>query len=89
MSQNFFYPVNTPKKENDIWGNLLFSYIKHDIFYRSNALIFINWEYGLKNYALVCKSLIDFNEAFIPYTELQFFDRPSIVARGWFISRID
>ena len=37
-------------------------------------------EYGLKNYALVWKSLIDFNEAFVPYSELQFFDSPSIVA---------
>ena len=25
-------------------------------------------------FALVCKSLIDFNEVFIPYNELQFFD---------------
>ena len=39
-------------------------------------------EYGLKNYVLVCKSLIDFNEAFIPYNELQFFDWPSIVAHS-------
>ena len=31
------------------------------------------------NYALFCNSLIDFNEAFIPYNELQFFDWPSIV----------
>ena len=29
---------------------------------------------------LFCKSLIDFNEAFIPYNELQFLDGPSIVA---------
>ena len=50
--------------------------------YRSNVLILKNWEYGVKNYALVCKSLIDFNEAFIPYNELQFFDWPSIVAHS-------
>ena len=35
-------------------------------------MIFKNQEYGLKNYALVDKSLIGFNEAFIPYGELQF-----------------
>ena len=28
---------------------------------------------------IVWKSLIDFNEAFIPYSKLQFFDWPSIV----------
>ena len=33
--------------------------------------------YGVEN-ALVCKSLLDFNEAFIPYNEMQFFDWPSI-----------
>ena len=32
--------------------------------------------------ALVCKSLIDFNEAFIPYNELQFLDWPSTVAHS-------
>ena len=31
---------------------------------------------------LVCKSLIDFNEAFIPYNELQFLDYPSIIAHS-------
>ena len=31
---------------------------------------------------LVCNSLIDFNEAFIPYNELQFLDWPSIVAHS-------
>ena len=39
-------------------------------------------EYGLKNYVLVCKSLIDFNEAFTSYNEWQFFDWPSIVAHS-------
>ena len=29
-----------------------------------------------------CKSLIDFNEAFIPYNELQFFNWPSFVANS-------
>ena len=29
---------------------------------------------------LICKLLIDFDEAFIPYIELQFFYWPSIVA---------
>ena len=43
-------------------------------------MIFQNWKYGLKNYALVCKSLIDFNKAFIPYNELQYLDWLSIVA---------
>ena len=38
--------------------------------YRSNALILKNQEYGVKNYALLCKSLIDVNEAFIPCNEL-------------------
>ena len=33
-------------------------------------------------YGLVCKSLIDFNEAFIPYNELQFPNWPSIVAQS-------
>ena len=28
------------------------------------------------------KSLIDFNESLIPYNELQFLDRPSIVAHS-------
>ena len=35
-----------------------------------------------KNYALVCKWLIHFSEAFIPYNELQFFDWPSIVVHS-------
>ena len=30
----------------------------------------------------VCKSLIDFNEAFTPYNEKQFFDWPSIVVHS-------
>ena len=55
---------------------------KKDNFYRSNALILKIWEYGGKNNALVCKLLIDFNEAFIPYNELQFFEWPSIVVHS-------
>ena len=39
-------------------------------------------KYGLKNCALVWKLLIDFNEAFIPYSELQLFYWPSIVAHS-------
>ena len=39
-------------------------------------------ECGLKNCSLVWKSLIDFNEAFIPYSELQFFDWRSIVVHS-------
>ena len=35
---------------------------------------------GSQIYVLVCKSLIDFNKAFIPYNALQFFEWPSIVA---------
>ena len=31
---------------------------------------------------LACKSFIDFNEAFSPYNELQFFDLPRIVAHS-------
>ena len=31
---------------------------------------------------IVWKSLIDFNEGFIPYSKLQFFDWPSIVAHS-------
>ena len=31
---------------------------------------------------LVCKSLIDFDEASIPYNELEFFDWSSIVANS-------
>ena len=31
---------------------------------------------------LFVKSLIDFNESLIPYSELQFLDRPSIVAHS-------
>ena len=31
---------------------------------------------------LFCKSLIDFNEAFIPYNELQLFSWPNIVAHS-------
>ena len=43
LSQNFFqYMVNTLNKENDLWRNLLFSYIKRDNFYKSTALIFKN-----------------------------------------------
>ena len=42
----------------------------------------MNSEYSLKNYALACKSLINFNEAFIPYNELQFLDWPSIAAQS-------
>ena len=41
-----------------------------------------NWEQGLKIYALVCRSLIDFNEVFIPNNELQFLDWPNIVAHS-------
>ena len=67
--------LNTLK--NDLWRNLVFSHIKKDNFYRSNALIFKNKGYGLKNYALVWKSLIYFTKAFIPYKELQFIDWPS------------
>ena len=33
-------------------------------------------------YVLICKSLIDFNEAFTPYNELQFLDWPIIVAHS-------
>ena len=44
-------------------------------------------------FVLVCKSLIDFNEVFIPYNELQFFDWPSIAAHSpaglMYISRRD
>ena len=40
----------------------------------SKALIFKNQKEGLKIYALVCKSLIDSNEAFISYNELQFLE---------------
>ena len=83
LSYNFFwYLINTLKIENDLWRNLVFSCIKKDNFYRSNALILKNWENGVKNYDLICKSLIDFNEAFILYNELQFFDWPSIVAHS-------
>ena len=52
----------------------LYSPISKDNIYRPNALIFKNQKQGLKNNALVCKSLTDFNEAFIPYNELQFVD---------------
>ena len=38
--------------------------------------------YSPKNYVLLCKSLIDFNEVFIPYNELQVLDWPSIVAHS-------
>ena len=38
--------------------------------------------FSLKNYALVCKSLIDFNEAFIPHNQLQFLGCSSIVAHS-------
>ena len=34
--------VNTLKKEDDFWRNLLFAYIKNDNFYKSNALTFKN-----------------------------------------------
>ena len=47
-------------------GALYFSCIRKDNFHRSNAVIFKNEKFGLKNYALVCKPLIDFNEAFFP-----------------------
>ena len=36
----------------------------------------------LFNPAFTCKSLIDFNEAFIPYNKLQFLDWPRIVAHS-------
>ena len=46
----------------------------------SNALVVLkNSEYGVKNYALFCKSLIDFNEALIPYNELQFLTDPALL----------
>ena len=35
--------------------------------------------FSLKKYALVCNSLIDFNEAFIPKNVLQFLGWPNIV----------
>ena len=37
-------------------------------------LLFLEIKNSLKNYALVCSSLIDFNEALIPYNELQFLN---------------
>ena len=38
---------------------------------------------SLKIYALVCESLIDFNETFfIPYNEMQFWDWPNIVVQS-------
>ena len=43
LSYNFFwYLINILKKENDVWRNLVFSYIKKDNFYRSDALILKN-----------------------------------------------
>ena len=52
---------------------------------------FLRIKNSLKNYALVCKSLIDFNEAFIPYNEQQFFDWPSIAVHSsaWLILFMD
>ena len=58
----------------------------------SNALVLKNSEYGVKNYALFCKSLIDFNEAWIPYNELQFLTDPALLhthLQSWFILRMD
>ena len=53
---------------------ILYSPIYKDTFYSANALVFKNQEYGLTNYLLACKSLIDFNGNFIPYTKMQFLD---------------
>ena len=41
-----------------------------------------NYEYDLKNYAFVCKSLNDFKKVFIPYNDLQFLGWPSIIAHS-------
>ena len=59
------------------------SYIKRIIFIDQ-----VLWFGRIKNTVskmmqlFVCKSLIDFNEAFTPYNEKQFFDWPSIVAHS-------
>ena len=45
-------------------------------------LWFLRIKECLKNYVPICKSLIDFNEDFIPYNELQFLGWPTIVARS-------
>ena len=57
--------------------------------YKKGQFLLVNcfdfWELkecGLKNYALVWKSLIDFNEAFAPYSELQFLEWPSTVVHS-------
>ena len=45
-------------------------------------MIFQVLKIDLKIYVLIFESLIEFNEAFIPYDELQFLDWPSIVAHS-------
>ena len=47
----------------------------------SNALIFEELRIWSQNYAIVCKLLTNFNEAFIPYNELQ-LGSPSIVVHS-------
>ena len=60
-------------------GTLYFSYIKKDNFDRSNAVIFKNEQYRFNNYAIVCKLLIDFNEAFFPTMSCSSLTDPALL----------
>ena len=71
----------TLKKENDLWRNLVFAYEKRILFI-GQMLWFLRIKNVVSKIMCVCKSLIDFNEAFIPYNELQFLGRPSIVVHS-------
>ena len=91
LSVKYFFASDFPlfrksggekKKKGNYKGFCFSNKSKKDNSYKSDALIFKNQEYGLKNYAFTCKSLIDFNEAFTHYNELQFFDWPSIVVHS-------
>ena len=57
----------------------MFSYIKRDNFH-SQLLWFLRIKRIHSQKLCARLKIIDFNEAFIPYNELQFFDWPSIVA---------
>ena len=82
LNSNFFWYTFNNLKNKTTFEGIFYSPIKKNNFYWSNALIYKNYEQGLKIYALFCKSLIDFNETFIPYNELQSLVWSSIVAHS-------
>ena len=69
-----------PKKVNDLWRNLLLFYIERDNF-QSQLLWFLKIK-RIRSQKLCARLKVInwFLKAFIPCSELQFFDWPSIVA---------